>query len=58
MRLFTRRGYDWTARYPLIREAVAAIPVRSVVLDGEAVYCGDAGVSVFISCIVAPSMIT
>jgi ATP-dependent DNA ligase len=23
--LFTRRGYDWTDRYPLIRKAVAAI---------------------------------
>jgi ATP-dependent DNA ligase len=26
---------------------VAAIPVRSVIIDGEAVYCDDAGVSVF-----------
>jgi ATP-dependent DNA ligase len=25
VRLFTRRGYDWTDRYPLIRKAVAAI---------------------------------
>jgi ATP-dependent DNA ligase len=47
VRLFTRRGYDWTARYPLIHEAVAAIPAGSVVLDGEAVYCDNAGVSVF-----------
>jgi ATP-dependent DNA ligase len=37
VRLFTRRGYDWTARYLLIREAVAAIPARSVIIDGEAV---------------------
>ena len=41
VRLFTRRGYDWTARYPLIHEAVAAIPAGSVVLDGEAVYSGS-----------------
>jgi ATP-dependent DNA ligase len=47
VRLFTRRGYDWTGRYPLICEAVAAIQVRSVVIDGEAVYCDAAGVSVF-----------
>jgi bifunctional non-homologous end joining protein LigD len=47
VRLFTRRGYDWTARYPLICEAVAAIPARSVIIDGEAVYCDAAGVSVF-----------
>jgi ATP-dependent DNA ligase len=25
VRLFTRRGYDWTARYPLICEAKEAI---------------------------------
>jgi bifunctional non-homologous end joining protein LigD len=25
VRLFTRRGYDWTERYPRIREAVAAL---------------------------------
>jgi ATP-dependent DNA ligase len=25
VRLFTRRGYDWTERYPLIAKAVAAI---------------------------------
>ena len=47
MRLFTRRGYDWTTRHPLICEAVATISRRSVILDGEAVYCDDAGVSVF-----------
>ena len=43
VRLFTRRGYDWIATYPLIREAVAAIPARSVIIDGEAVYCDNAG---------------
>jgi bifunctional non-homologous end joining protein LigD len=36
VRLFTRRGYDWTARYPLICEAVAEIPAQSVIIDGEA----------------------
>jgi bifunctional non-homologous end joining protein LigD len=43
-RLFTRRGCDWTARYLLICEAVAAIPAPSVIIDGEAVYCDAAGV--------------
>jgi bifunctional non-homologous end joining protein LigD len=47
VRLFTRRGYDWTDRYPLIRKAVAAIGVSSAVIDGEAVCCDDAGVAVF-----------
>jgi ATP-dependent DNA ligase len=31
----------------LICEALAAIPAQSVILDGEAVYCDGAGVSVF-----------
>jgi bifunctional non-homologous end joining protein LigD len=45
--LFTRRGFDWTERYPLIREAVAALPMTSAVVEGEAVCCDDAGVAVF-----------
>jgi bifunctional non-homologous end joining protein LigD len=47
VRLFTRRGYDWTDRYPRIGEAVAAIGAASAVIDGEAVCCDDAGVAVF-----------
>jgi ATP-dependent DNA ligase len=47
VRLFTRRGYDWTDRYPLIRKAVAAIQTASAVIDGEAVCCDDAGVAIF-----------
>jgi bifunctional non-homologous end joining protein LigD len=34
-----RNGNDFTARYPLIVEAVEALPVRSCVMDGEAVVC-------------------
>ena len=47
IRLFTRRGYDWTHRYPLVRKAVAAIGTASAVIDGEAVCCDEAGVAVF-----------
>jgi bifunctional non-homologous end joining protein LigD len=47
VRLFTRRGYDWTDRYPLIREAVAGLPARSVTIDGEAVYCDHTGLGIF-----------
>jgi bifunctional non-homologous end joining protein LigD len=47
VRLFTRRGYDWTDRYPLIRKAVAAIGTASAVIDGEAVCCDDTGVAMF-----------
>jgi bifunctional non-homologous end joining protein LigD len=46
-RLFTRRGYDWTDRYPLICKAVATIRTASAVIDGEAVCCDDDGVAVF-----------
>jgi bifunctional non-homologous end joining protein LigD len=47
VRLFTRRGYDWTDRYPLIRKAVATLPATSAVVDGEAVCSDDTGVAVF-----------
>jgi ATP-dependent DNA ligase len=47
VRLFTRRGFDWTERYPRISEAVAALPTASAVVDGEAVCCDEAGVAVF-----------
>jgi bifunctional non-homologous end joining protein LigD len=36
-RLLTRRGADWTAQYPAIAAALAALPVRSATIDGEVV---------------------
>jgi hypothetical protein len=45
--LFTRRGFDWTDRYPRISAAVAALGAASATIDGEAVCCDDAGVAVF-----------
>jgi ATP-dependent DNA ligase len=47
VRLFTRRGYDWTERFPLIRAAVAGLRSNALVLDGEAVYCDPDGVANF-----------
>jgi bifunctional non-homologous end joining protein LigD len=47
VRLFTRRGYDWTERYPAIANAAAKLKARSFTLDGEAVVCGADGVAVF-----------
>jgi bifunctional non-homologous end joining protein LigD len=47
VRLFTRRGFDWTERYPRISAAVAALRPASVTIDSEAVCCDDAGVAVF-----------
>ena len=37
VRLFTRTGHDWAARYPAIAAAAAALPARSFLVDGEAV---------------------
>jgi bifunctional non-homologous end joining protein LigD len=47
VRLFTRRGHDWTARFPGIAKAAAKLGARSFTLDGEAVVCGEDGVAVF-----------
>jgi bifunctional non-homologous end joining protein LigD len=47
VRLFTRRGYNWTERYPAIASAATKIRARSFTLDGEAVVAGADGVAVF-----------
>jgi hypothetical protein len=47
VRLFTRNGYDWTARYPTIAAAALKLLAKSFTLDGEAVVCGPDGVAVF-----------
>jgi ATP-dependent DNA ligase len=45
--LFTRKGNDFTPRFPQIVAAVAALPVRSCLIDGEAIVCNEAGLAVF-----------
>ena len=35
VRVFSRRGYDWTDRVPRIAEALAKLRVKSVTIDGE-----------------------
>jgi bifunctional non-homologous end joining protein LigD len=47
VRLLTRRGIDWTTRYPSIAAAVATLPCRSCLIDGEVVICGEDGIPVF-----------
>ena len=47
VRLFTRNGYDFTARFPKIVDAVASLPVSSCLLDGEAIVVDERGLSVF-----------
>lgn len=47
VRLFTRNGHDWTGRFPEVAQAAAALPVRTALLDGEAVVQDDRGRSDF-----------
>src|SRR6516162_2134708 len=45
VRLATRNGSDFTARYPKILTAVESLPVRSCVIDGEAIVVDERGLS-------------
>jgi bifunctional non-homologous end joining protein LigD len=47
VRLFTRNGYDWSARYPAISVTATLLRAWSFTLDGEAVVCGSDGVAIF-----------
>jgi bifunctional non-homologous end joining protein LigD len=47
VRLFTRRGYDWSGRYPAIVVTAMQLRADSFTLDGEAVVCGPDGVAIF-----------
>jgi bifunctional non-homologous end joining protein LigD len=47
VRLFTRRGYDWSGRYPAIVVTAMQLRATSFTLDGEAVVCGPDGIAIF-----------
>jgi bifunctional non-homologous end joining protein LigD len=47
VRVFSRRGHDWSAQLPAIVEVMRGLAVTSVTLDGEVVICGADGVSQF-----------
>ncbi len=47
VRLFTRHGNDFTSRFPFIAMAVCKLPVRSCLIDGEAIVCDENGLAVF-----------
>jgi bifunctional non-homologous end joining protein LigD len=47
VRLYSRRGLDWSARMPAIVQALGMLVVRSAVIDGEAVIADDAGIPDF-----------
>jgi bifunctional non-homologous end joining protein LigD len=47
VRLYSRPGNDLTRRFPLIVEALARLRASSCIIDGEAVACGNDGISSF-----------
>jgi bifunctional non-homologous end joining protein LigD len=47
VRLFTRRASDWSDRFPLIVVAARKLPPSSFVIDGEAVWLDENGLSQF-----------
>jgi ATP-dependent DNA ligase len=46
VRIFTRRGADWTDRFPAIVHAARKIKAFSFYMDGEGVVCRDDGLPV------------
>src|SRR5215203_745846 len=50
VRLLTRNGNDWTECYPFVAEAVAALKVKSCIIDGEITVCRPDGVTSFERC--------
>jgi len=47
VRLITRAGNDFSSRFPFIGMAVGNLPVRSCLIDGEAIVCDERGLAVF-----------
>ncbi|PBB26128.1 MULTISPECIES: ATP-dependent DNA ligase [unclassified Mesorhizobium] len=47
VRIFTRRGLDWTAKYRDLSATAAALNVDNVIIDGEIVVLSEAGISDF-----------
>jgi len=47
VRLLTRKGLDWTARFQPVADAVAALPATAALIDGELVVEDDKGISNF-----------
>jgi bifunctional non-homologous end joining protein LigD len=47
VRLISRNGSDFTDRFPLIATALKSLPVRSCLIDGEAIVCDENGLADF-----------
>ena len=47
VKLLTRKGLDWTKKFPTIAAAIAKLPAKSGLIDGELVAEGGDGISSF-----------
>jgi bifunctional non-homologous end joining protein LigD len=47
IQLLTRRGLDWTKRFPGIRRALQLLPAASALIDGEVIVQDERGLSSF-----------
>src|SRR5215472_8585178 len=47
VRLFTSAGDDFSSRFPFIAMDISKLPVRSCLIDGEAIVCDENGLAVF-----------
>ena len=47
VRLITRKGNDFTSRFPFIAMTASKLPVRSCLIDGEAIVTDSEGLAVF-----------
>ncbi|TGS47520.1 MULTISPECIES: ATP-dependent DNA ligase [unclassified Mesorhizobium] len=47
VRIFTRRGLDWTAKYRDLAKAAGDLDVDGAIIDGEIIVLNDAGLSDF-----------
>ena len=41
--ILTRRGYNYTGRFPAIRDSLLTLPTRSAIIDAEIVVCDSDG---------------
>ena len=47
VRLITRNGHDLADRFPLVTAAIEELPIKSCVIDSEAIVCNESGLAVF-----------
>ena len=47
VRIFTRRGLDWTSKYRDLAKAAGELGVESAIIDGEIIVLNEAGLSDF-----------